>query len=119
MELKDRILLAIPNDCSMQPHKLEGGASEANINAIRQLRMEGLITAVGDSDGGFIKFELTDRGKLRKAKLVELQNRKWWQKSIDCSKRIINSSLLASSLKWVLGIAATVIGGWILGVLTK
>ena len=58
----------------MQPHKLEGGASEANINAIRQLRMEGLITAVGDSDGGGIYFEITDRGKLRKAELIRLQN---------------------------------------------
>lgn len=87
MELKNKILLSIPDDCSMQPHKLEGGASETNLNAIRQLLMERLITVVGDSCGGFIYFELTYRGKLRKAELIKLQNRSVLEKGSDAVGR--------------------------------
>lgn len=71
----------------MQPHKLEGGASETNLNAIRRLRMEGLITAVGDSSGEFIYFELTDHGKLRKAELIRLQNRSVVEQVRDTIRR--------------------------------
>lgn len=87
MELKDRILLATPDIGAMQPHRLDGGESKANLDAIRQLRMEGLITAVEDACGGFIKFELTDPGKLRKAELVRLQNRSVVEKSSDAVSR--------------------------------
>lgn len=104
VELKDRILLAIPNYCSMQPHKLEGGASEANLNAIRQLRMEGLITAVGDSCGGFIYFELTYRGKQRKAELIRLQNRSIWQRGIDWCVSAINKNGRSLYLRGYLGL---------------
>lgn len=83
MELKDKILLATPDIGAMQPHRLDGGECKANLNAIRQLRMEGLVTAVEDTCGGFIKFELTDLGKLRKADLVRLLNRSVVEKSGD------------------------------------
>lgn len=83
MELKDKILLATPDIGAMQPHRLDGGECKANLNAIRQLRMEGLVTAVEDTCGGFIKFELTDLGKLRKAELVRLMNRSVVEKSGD------------------------------------
>lgn len=87
MELKDKILLATPDIGAMQPHRLDGGKCKANLNAIRQLRMEGLITAVEDTCGGFIKFELTDLGKLRKAELSHLQNRTVIEKSSDAVSR--------------------------------
>lgn len=109
VDLKDRILLAIPNGCSMQPHKLEGGASEANINAIRQLRMEGLITAVGDSCGGLIKFELTDLGKLRKAELIRLHNRSIWQRNRDWCISAINNKWTLALFAWIFGIISALI----------
>lgn len=87
MELKDKILLATPDIGAMQPHRLDGGENKANLNAIRQLRIEGLVTAVEDTCGGFIKFELTDPGKLRKAELVRLQNRSVVEKSGDAVSR--------------------------------
>ncbi len=87
MELKDKILLATPDIGAMQLHKLDGGECKANLNAIRQLRMEGLITAVEDTCGGFIKFELTDPGKLRKAELTRLMNRSVVEKSSDAVSR--------------------------------
>lgn len=87
MELKDKILLATPDIGAMQPHRLDGGECKANLDAIRQLRMEGHVTAVEDTCGGFIKFELTDPGKLRKAELVRLQNRSVIEKSGDAVSR--------------------------------
>lgn len=87
MELKDKILLATPGIGAMQPHRLDGGECKANINAIRQLRIEGLVTAAEDSRGGFVKFELTDLGKLRKAELFRLQNRSVVEKSGDAVSR--------------------------------
>lgn len=83
IKLKDKILLATPDIGAMQLHRLDGGACKANLNAIRQLCIEGFITAVEDARGGFIKFELTDFGKLRKAELVRLQNRSVIEKSGD------------------------------------
>lgn len=93
----------------MQPHKLEGGASEANLNAIRQLRMEGLITAVGDSCGGFIYFELTDRGKQRKAELIILQSRSIWQRGIDWGVSAINNKWALALFAWIFGIISALI----------
>lgn len=87
MELKDKILLATPDIGAMQPHRLYGGECKANLDAIRQLRIEGLVIAVEDTCGGFIKFELTDLGKLRKAELVRLQNRSVVEKSGDAVSR--------------------------------
>lgn len=87
MELKDKILLTTPDIGAMQPHRLDGGECKANINAIRQLRIEGLVTAAEDFRGGFVKFELTDLGKLRKAELVRLQNRSVVEKSGDAVSR--------------------------------
>ena len=87
MELKNKILLATPDIGAMQPHRLDGGECKANLNAIRQLRLEGLITAVEDTCGGFIKFELTDPGKLRKAELVRLLNRSVAEKGGDAVSR--------------------------------
>lgn len=87
MELKDKILLATPDIGAMQPHKLDGGECKANLTAIRQLRMEGLVTAVEDTCGGFIKFELTDPGRLRKAELVRLRNRSVAEKGGDAVSR--------------------------------
>lgn len=87
MELKDKILLAIPDIGAMQPHRLDGGECMANLNAIRQLRIEGLVTAMEDTCGGFIKFELTDPGKLRKAELVRLRKRSVVEKSGDAVSR--------------------------------
>lgn len=87
MELKDKILLQTPDKWSTQPHKLDGGASEANLRAIRQLRIDGLVSTKDDSNGGFISFELTDLGKLRKAELVRLQNRSVLEKGGDAIGR--------------------------------
>lgn len=87
MELKDKILLATPDIGAMQPHSLDGGECKANLDAIRQLRIEGLITAVEDTCGGFIKFELKDLGKLRKAELTRLMNRSVVEKSSDAVSR--------------------------------
>ena len=72
MELKDKILLSTPDNCAMQPHKL-GGDKDANLNAIRQLRIDRLVKVVGDSNGGIINFELTDLGKIRKVELMKTQ----------------------------------------------
>lgn len=93
----------------MLPHKLEGGASEANLNAIRQLHMDGLITAVGDSSGGFIYFELTDRGKQRKAELIKLQNRSIWQRGIDWCVFAINNKWTLALFAWIFGIISALI----------
>ena len=87
MELKDKILLSTPDIGATQPHRLDGGECKENLNAIRQLRLEGLVTAVEDTCGGFIKFELTDLGKLRKAELVRLRNRSVVEKSGDAVSR--------------------------------
>lgn len=87
MELKDKILLQTPDKWSTQPHKLDGGASEANLSAIRQLRIDGFVSTWDDSNGGFISFELTDLGKLRKAELVGLQNRSVLEKGGDAIGR--------------------------------
>ena len=87
MELKDKILLATPDIGVMQPYKLDGGECKTNLDAIRQLRIEKLVTAAEDSRGGFVKFELTDLGKLRKAELVRLRNRSVVEKSGDAVSR--------------------------------
>lgn len=87
MELKDKILLATPDIGAMQPYKLDGGECKTNLDAIRQLRIEKLVTAAEDSRGGFVKFELTDLGKLRKAELVRLRNRSVVEKSGDAVSR--------------------------------
>ena len=109
MELKDKILLQTPDKWSMQPHKLDGGASEANHSAIRQLRIDGLVSTWDDSNGGFISFELTDLGKLRKAELVRLQNRNWRERGCDWCISAINNKRSLAIFAWVFGIISALI----------
>lgn len=109
MELKDEILLAIPDDCSMQPHKLKGGASKVNINAIHQLCLEGFVTGTKDTCGGFVVFELTDLGKLRKAELIRLRDRSWGRKCLDLLISITQNKKLHTICEWVFGIIASLI----------
>lgn len=109
MELKDKILLATPNIGAMQPYRLDGGESKANLDAIRQLRIEGLVTAVEDTCGGFIKFELTDPGKLRKAELKRLQNRSVWQRFKDWCVTVINNKWMLALFAWIFGIISALI----------
>lgn len=109
MELKDKILLATPDIGAMQPHRLDGGENKANLDAIRQLRIEGLVTAVEDTCGGFIKFELTDLGKLRKAELKRLQNRSVWQRFKDWCVTFINNKWMLALFAWILGIISALI----------
>lgn len=109
MELKDKILLATPDIGAMQPHRLDGGECKANLDAIRQLRMEGLVTAVEDTCGGFIKFELTDPGKLRKAELIRLMNRNIWQRFVDWCVSVVNNKWMFALLAWIFGIISALI----------
>lgn len=109
MELKDKILLATPDIGAMQPHRLDGGECKANLDAIRQLRMEGHVTAVEDTCGGFIKFELTDLGKLRKAELVRLMNRNIWQRFADWCVSVVNNKWVFALLAWIFGIISALI----------
>lgn len=109
MELKDKILLATPDVGAMQPHRLDGGECKANLDAIRQLRMEGLVTAVEDTCGCFIKFELTDLGKLRKAELVRLMNRNIWQRFADWCVSVVNNKWVFALLAWIFGIISALI----------
>ncbi len=109
MELKDKILLATPDIGAMQPHRLDGGENKANLDAIRQLRIEGLVTAVEDTCGGFIKFELTDLGKLRKAELKRLQNRSVWQRFKDWCVTFINNKWMLALFAWIFGIISALI----------
>lgn len=109
MELKDKILLATPDIGAMQPHKLDGGECKANLDAIRRLRMERLVTAAEDSRGGFVKFELTDLGKIRKAELVRLQNRSIWQRFADWCLSVVNNKWVFALLAWIFGIISALI----------
>lgn len=109
MELKDKILLMTPDIGAIQPYRLDGGECKANLDAIRQLRIEGLVTAVEDTCGGFIKFELTDLGKLRKAELVRLRNRNIWQRFADWCVSVVNNKWVFALLAWIFGIISALI----------
>lgn len=114
MELKDKILLATPDIGAMQPHRLNGGECKANLDAIRQLRIEGLVAAVEDTCGGFIKFELTDLGKLRKAELVRLLNRSVVEKSGDAVRhgwRFVRPSVSRIIEGVIIAVVSAIISG--------
>lgn len=106
---QDKVLLSIPNVGYLYANKLDGGNSEENLNAIRQLKMDGLIIAKFYTNGDLYWVKLTDLGKLRKDELLRLQNQTYAEWFKNACKSVGKTKIIRTLIKWLFGILTALI----------